>query len=119
MGFTLRKYVDQRKVDKNFKERYKQYYQNNKDKIIETNKKYYYDNREALLHYYASISHIYIEKRRHDREYKAKQREYYKTYYQVYKERPIYIYIKIIILFLHQRKILLLVFLLTSTTKKY
>jgi hypothetical protein len=86
------KYVDKRKVDEKFKESYKQYYQNNKDKIIETNKKYYYDNREALLHYYASISHIYIEKRRHDREYKAKQREYYKTYYQVYKERPKYIY---------------------------
>ena len=36
-----------------------------------------------------------------------------------YTKKDQNIYIKIIILFLHQRKILLLVFLLTSTAKKY
>ena len=63
-----------------------------KDKVLSQSKQYYHDNRELILKYHALTNHIYIERRRHDREFKAKQKEYYKEYYQKYKERPKYIY---------------------------
>ena len=82
------KYIEKRNSDENIKERRKKYYNDNKDKLLPQSKQYYHDNRESILKYHALTNHIYIERRRHDEEFKAKQKEYY----QKYKERPKYIY---------------------------
>ena len=86
------KYMQKRSVDPDFKEKKKKYYNDNRDKLITQNKQYYYDNREAILKYHCSTNYKYIEQRRHDKEYKEKQRQYYKTYYQKRKEKPNYIF---------------------------
>jgi hypothetical protein len=74
------------------KEKRKQYYLNNKDKLLTYSKKYYYDNskerRKYNQEYWALNGHKYIEKRSKDIEYKAKQRDYYLKY----RERTKYIH---------------------------
>ena len=66
------------------KEKRKQYYIENRDKIIERNKKYYYDNREERLkynhEYWAINGHKYVEKRMKDPDYVSKYTEYNKIY---------------------------------------
>ena len=56
------------------KEKRKQYYIDNRDRILERNKQYYYDNREERLKYnyeYWSINgHKYIEERKKERDTK-------------------------------------------------
>ena len=53
------------------KEKRKQYYIDNRDRILERNKQYYYDNREERLKYnyeYWSVNgHKYIEERKKER----------------------------------------------------
>jgi hypothetical protein len=75
------------------KEKKKQYYIDNRDRILERNKKYYYDNkdeRQKYNHEYWSVNgHKYVEKRRKDEDYKSKYTEYYK----IYRERNKQIYI--------------------------
>ena len=77
-------------------EKRKQYYKNNKDVILEKSKQYYYNNIDARKKYnndyWALHGHKYIEQRCKDNELKLKQREYNKTYYDEYKERPKYIF---------------------------
>ena len=74
------------------KEKRKQYYIDNRDKILARNKQYYYDNIEERQRYnkeYWSLNgHKYVEKRSKDDEFKSKQSEYYRKY----RERPKYIY---------------------------
>ena len=84
--------MQKRSVDQNMKEKRKKYYNDNKDKLLPQSKQYYHDNRESILKYHALTNHKYIEQRRHDCEFRQKQRQYYKTYYQKRKERPNYIY---------------------------
>ena len=71
----------------NKKEIRKQYYLNNRDKIIERNKKYYYDNRDERqrynAEYWALNGHKYVEKRRKDPDYVSK----YTEYNRIYRER--------------------------------
>jgi hypothetical protein len=59
------------------KEKRKQYYIDNRDKILARNKQYYYDNIEERQRYnteYWSLNgHKYVEKRRKDNNYKSKQ----------------------------------------------
>ena len=53
------------------KEKRKQYYLNNRDRIIERNKQYYYDNREERRkynnEYWVLHGHKYIEQRKEKR----------------------------------------------------
>ena len=84
--------MQKRSVDQNMKEKRKQYYNDNKDKLLPQSKQHYHDNKESILKYHALTNHIYIERRRHDCEFREKQRQYYKTYYQKLKERPKHIY---------------------------
>ena len=53
------------------KEKKRQYYIDNRDRILERNKQYYYDNREERLKYnyeYWSVNgHKYIEERKKER----------------------------------------------------
>ena len=71
------------------KEKRKQYYINNRDRILEQSKKYYYDHIEQRKEYnnkYWSLNgYKYIERRRNDDEYKAKQSQYYKIYREEHK----------------------------------
>ena len=85
-------YMQKRSVDQKMKEKRKKYYNDNRDKLLPQSKQYYHDNRESILKYHALTNHIYIERRRHDCEFREKQRQYYKTYYQKLKERPKHIY---------------------------
>jgi hypothetical protein len=68
----------------NKKEIRKQYYLNNRDKIIERNKKYYYDNKDERqrynAEYWALNGHKYVEKRMKDPDYVSKYNEYNKIY---------------------------------------
>ena len=52
------------------KEKRKQYYIDNRDKILERNKQYYYDNKEERQRYnkeyWALNGHKYLEKRSKD-----------------------------------------------------
>ena len=105
--------MQKRSVDQNMKEKRKKYYNDNKDKLLPQSKQYYHDNKESILKYHALTNHIYIERRRHDCEFRQKQREYYRTYYQNV-EKDLIIYIRIIFSILQQKKILLLVFLLST-----
>ena len=81
------------------KEKRKQYYLDNRNKIIERNKQYYYDNREERLKYnyeYWSLNgHKYVEQRRNDNDYKLKHNEYYKNYREIHKKiKPQNIFLK-------------------------
>ena len=62
------------------KEKRKQYYLDNRNKIIERNKQYYYDNREERLKYnyeYWSVNgHKYIEERKKVRYNKRYNRKF-------------------------------------------
>ena len=62
------------------KEKRKQYYIDNRDRILERNKQYYYDNREERQKYnyeYWSINgHKYIEERKKERDNKRKNRKF-------------------------------------------
>ncbi len=86
------------------KEKRKQYYLNNKDKLLTYSKQYYYDNRLARLQYYhdnidvrkkynneywALHGHKYLEQRSKDNESKLKHREYNN---KIYSERPKHIH---------------------------
>jgi len=66
------------------KERRKQYYIDNRDRILERNKKYYHDNkdeRQKYNHEYWAINgHKYVEKRMKDPDYVSKYTEYNKIY---------------------------------------
>jgi hypothetical protein len=84
--------MQKRSVDQNMKEKRKKYYNDNRDKLLPQSKQYYHDNRESILKYHALTNQKYIEQRRHDCEFRQKQRQYYITYYQKRKERPNYIY---------------------------
>ncbi len=83
------------------KEKRKQYYLDNRNKIIERNKQYYYNNKEKRLKYYydnreerikynyeywALNGYKYVEKRRNDDDYKLKHNEYYKNYREINKK---------------------------------
>ncbi len=56
------------------KEKRKQSYLNNRDRILPMNKKHYYDNREERqkhnYEYWSVNGHKYIEKRKEKRKYK-------------------------------------------------
>ena len=84
------------------KEKRKQYYLNNRNKIIERNKQYYYNNREKRLKYYydnreerikynyeywSLNGHKYVEKRRNDDNYKLKHYECCKNYREINKKK--------------------------------
>ena len=75
------------------KEKRKQYYIDNRDRIIERNKQYYYDNLEERKkynnEYWALNGHKYLEQRSKDNELKLKHREYNNN---IYSERPKYIH---------------------------
>jgi hypothetical protein len=66
------------------KEKRKQYYIDNRDRILERNKKYYHDNkdeRQKYNHeYWASNGQKYVEKRMKDPDYVSKYTEYNKIY---------------------------------------
>ena len=71
-------------------EKRKQYYNDNKERIKASNKKYYQRqiyNRD----YWAIHGHKYIKQRSEDSIYKENQRIYYEKYYEKYKqkERPV------------------------------
>ncbi len=61
------------------KEKRKQYYIENRHKILERDKQYYYDNieerRRFNSEYWALNSHKYVEKRRKVNDYKSKHNE--------------------------------------------
>jgi hypothetical protein len=63
------------------KEKRKQYYIDNRDRIIERNKQYYYDNKEERQkynnEYWALHGHKYIEKRNSDENIKERRKKYY------------------------------------------
>ncbi len=60
------------------KEKRKQYYINNRDRIIERNKQYYHDNKEERQkynnEYWALHGHIYMQKRSVDQNMKEKRK---------------------------------------------
>ena len=70
------------------KEKAKQNYINNRDKLNEKAKQYYHDHKAERQkynnEYWEEHKHKYLEKRKHDRGYRMKQKEYYETY----KDRP-------------------------------
>ncbi len=70
------------------KEKAKENYIQNRDKLNEKSKQYYHDHKEARQkynnEYWAEHKSKYSEQRKYDREFKNKQKEYY----QVYKYRP-------------------------------
>jgi len=73
-------------------EKRKQYYIDNKDRILQRNKQYYYDNKEVRQaynnEYWSLHGHKYTEERSKSIEYKKNQR----IYNEKYRERPKYIY---------------------------
>jgi DNA-directed RNA polymerase beta' subunit len=62
-------------------EKSKQYYHDNKDKILEKSKQYYHDNKEERQkynnEYWALHGHIYMQKRSVDQNMKEKRKKYY------------------------------------------
>jgi hypothetical protein len=75
------------------KEKRKQYYIDNRDRILERNKKYYHDNKDERQkynrEYWASNGQKYVEKRMKDPDYVSKYTEYNK----IYRERRKQIYV--------------------------
>ena len=86
------------------KEKRKQYYLNNKEKLLTYSKQYYYDNRNARLQYYYNNLDVrkkynneywalhgqkYLEQRSKDNKLKLKHREYNNN---IYSERPKHIH---------------------------
>jgi hypothetical protein len=77
------------------KEKRRQYYINNRDRILQLNKQYYYDNREERQKYnneYWSLNgHKYVQKRAKDQNVKTSDKEYYnnnkQNYYDNNKEK--------------------------------
>ena len=77
------------------KEKRRQYYINNRDRILQLNKQYYYDNREERQKYnneYWSLNgHKYVQKRAKDKNVKTGDKEYYnnnkQNYYNNNKEK--------------------------------
>ena len=71
------------------KEKRKQYYNDNKERMKEQAKQYYHDNKaERQLynrHYWDLHGHKYTKQRSEDPIYKANQRIYYEKYYEKYK----------------------------------
>lgn len=65
-----------------------QYYIDNKERIKQKSLQYYYDNQETRQKYnndyWAEHKQKYLEERRHDLQYKNKQKEYY----EIYKNKP-------------------------------
>jgi len=74
------------------KERRKQYYLDNRERILEKNKQYYYDNIEIRKEYNRNYWEInkdkYLERRSKNAEYKTKHRLYYHNYYKIRDEIP-------------------------------
>ena len=70
------------------KEKAKENYIKNRDKLNERAKQYYHDNKEARQkynnEYWTEHKHKYLEQRKKDTEYKNKQKEYY----EIYKNKP-------------------------------
>jgi len=70
----------------------KQYYLENKEKILERSKKYYYDNIEIRKEYNRNYWELnkdkYLEQRSKSAEYKTKHRLYYHNYYKIRDEIP-------------------------------
>ena len=68
----------------------KQYYLDNKEKILERSKKYYYDNIEIRKEYNRNYWELnkdkYLEQRSKSAEYKTKHRLYYHNYYKIKDE---------------------------------
>ncbi len=66
------------------KEKAKQNYIENRDKLNEKAKQYYHNHKEERKtynnKYWEEHKHIYVERRKKDREDKNKQKEYYKVY---------------------------------------
>ena len=66
------------------KEKRKQYYIDNRDRILERNKKYYHDNKDERQkynrEYWTSNGQKYVEKRMKDPDYVSKYTEYNKIY---------------------------------------
>ena len=67
----------------------KQYYINNKDRLLEKSKQYYHNNKEVRQQYnneyWALNGHKYIEQRSKNNEHKKKQREYNEKYKEINK----------------------------------
>ena len=70
------------------KEKSRENYINNRDKLNEKAKQYYHDHKEERKKYNSKYweehKHKYSEQRKHDIEYKNKQN----IFYQIYKDRP-------------------------------
>ena len=70
----------------------KQYYLDNKEKILERNKKYYYDNieirKECNRKYWELNKDKYLKQRSKSAEYKTKHRLYYHNYYKMKDDLP-------------------------------
>jgi len=68
------------------KEKRKQYYLENREKILKKNKEYYYNNKEARQKYnnkyWEEHKEKYLEARSKNNEYKTKHRLYYHIYYK-------------------------------------
>ncbi len=64
-----------------FKEQRKQYYLNNRDKILERCKRQYHDNKKERQKYnnecWALHGHTYMQKRSVDQNMKEKRKKYY------------------------------------------
>ena len=71
------------------KEKRKQYYNDNTERMKEQAKQYYHDNKaERQIYnrgYWSIHGHKYIKQRSEDPIYKANQRIYYEKYYEKYK----------------------------------
>ena len=85
-------------------EKRKQYYIDNKDRILQRNKQYYYDNKEVRQaynnEYWSLHGHKYTEERSKSIEYKK-----IKEYIMKNIEKDLSIFIKIIIFMHHHNKI--------------
>ena len=78
--------MEKRSTYQNIRTKNKEYYDNNKNKLLEKSKQHYYNNRSEILKY--------TYRRHRDNVLREKERQYYKMKYQkVNKDPSIYIII--------------------------
>ncbi len=83
MGFTWAYIHAKKKCRSKYERKEKKNYNDNKDKVLSQSKQYNHDNGELILKFHALTNHIYIERRRHDCEFRRKQRQYYILIYNI------------------------------------
>ena len=81
--------MEKRRPNQNIRTKNKEYYDNNKNKLLEQSKQHYYNNRSEILKY--------TYRRRRDNVLRDKERQYYKMQYQKKVKKDPSIYIIIII----------------------